>query len=151
MFDGTLASLDVHPLASLLSCFVPVEQSQEKVALTRVLAGPLGRLQEAARRVAAASTACGLPLDAEEYCEAFRPTLMDVVYLWSRGEPFSSVSQRTDVFEGSLVRAVRRLDELMQQLALAAAAVGDGQLRAHVDASAATLRRGVMFAASLYI
>jgi ATP-dependent RNA helicase DOB1 len=151
MFDGTLASLDANLLAALLSCFVPVEQSQEQVALTRVLAGPLARLQAAARRVAAASTSCGLPLDAEEYCEAFRPTLMDVVYLWSRGEPFSAVSQRTDVFEGSLVRAVRRLDELMQQLALAAASVGDGALQRHVDASAATLRRGVMFAASLYI
>ena len=151
MFDGTLAGLDAHLLAALLSCFVPVELSQEKVALARVLATPLARLQEAARRVAAASSACGLPLDADEYCESFRPTLMDVVYLWSRGESFASVSQRTDVFEGSLVRAVRRLDELMQQLAAAAAAVGDGALRAHIDASAATLRRGVMFAASLYI
>lgn len=57
----------------------------------------------------------------------------------------------TDIFEGSLVRATRRLDELMGQLARAAAAVGDHDLGAKIEAAGATIRRDIMFAASLYI
>lgn len=57
----------------------------------------------------------------------------------------------TDIFEGSLVRATRRLDELMGQLAAAAAAVGDMALAAKIREAGETIRRDIMFAASLYI
>ncbi|KXZ46673.1 hypothetical protein GPECTOR_41g637 [Gonium pectorale] len=60
------------------------------------------------------------------------------------------VCDMMDIFEGSLVRATRRLDELMGQLA-AAAAVGDLELAAKIRAAAETIRRDIMFAASLYI
>lgn len=61
------------------------------------------------------------------------------------------VCQITDIFEGSLVRAVRRLDELMQQLAAAADAVGDKELAERLTESNMTIRRDIMFAASLYV
>lgn len=61
------------------------------------------------------------------------------------------VCQITDIFEGSLVRAVRRLDELMQQLAAASDAVGDKQLAERLRESNMTIRRDIMFAASLYV
>lgn len=57
----------------------------------------------------------------------------------------------TDIFEGSIIRATRRLDELMQQLAAAAHAVGDEDLRAKIVESNLTIRRDIMFAASLYV
>ena len=61
------------------------------------------------------------------------------------------VCARTDLFEGSVIRATRRLDELMGELATAAAAVGDLGLEARFRESSATIRRDIMFAASLYI
>ena len=57
----------------------------------------------------------------------------------------------TDIFEGSIIRATRRLDELMAQLAAAAGVAGDVDLKQRFEESVATIRRGVMFAASLYI
>lgn len=42
----------------------------------------------------------------EKYVDQFRPTLMEVVYLWSKGMPFQTVCDATDVFEGSIVRCV---------------------------------------------
>ena len=48
-------------------------------------------------------------------------------------------------------RAIRRLDELMSNLKLAAEVVGDAQLAQLFEASRETLRRGLPFAASLYI
>lgn len=65
--------------------------------------------------------------------------------------PTRQVCEMTDIFEGSLVRATRRLDELMGQLANAAAAVGDNELAGKIRAAAETIRRDIMFAASLYI
>lgn len=76
---------------------------------------------------------------------------MDVVYAWSKGSSFATICGMTDVFEGSLVRAFRRLDELMQQLARAAKVVGDEDLAAAIEASNLTIRRDIIFAASLYI
>jgi ATP-dependent RNA helicase DOB1 len=46
---------------------------------------------------------------------------------------------------------VRRLDELLGQLASAAAAVGDTGLRGTFEAAALGLRHGIMFANSLYL
>jgi ATP-dependent RNA helicase DOB1 len=51
----------------------------------------------------------------------------------------------------SCCRATRRLDELMQQLERAAAVVGDTELAGKFAASRETIRRDIMFAASLYI
>lgn len=40
----------------------------------------------------------------DKYVDQFRPTLMEVVYLWSKGKSFKEISEITDVFEGSIVR-----------------------------------------------
>jgi ATP-dependent RNA helicase DOB1 len=61
------------------------------------------------------------------------------------------VAKKTDIFEGSIIRVARRLDELMQQLARAARVVGDETLAARFEESNETLRRGIMFSASLYL
>ena len=75
---------------------------------------------------------------------------MDGIHAWSKGATFGKVCElMPDIFEGSIIRAARRLDELMQQLEKAAAVVGDTGLAAKFEASRATIRRGLMFSASL--
>lgn len=61
------------------------------------------------------------------------------------------VAAKTDIFEGSIIRVARRLDELMQQLARAARVIGDEELAVRFEESNETLRRGIMFSASLYL
>lgn len=94
---------------------------------------------------------CKIELKSEEYLESFKPTLMDVVHSWSKGASFADICNMTDIFEGSIIRAFRRLDELMQQLARAAHVVGDEGLAAKIEESNLTIRRDIIFAASLYI
>uniref|UniRef100_A0A2P2MK78 ATP-dependent RNA helicase Ski2/MTR4 C-terminal domain-containing protein n=1 Tax=Rhizophora mucronata TaxID=61149 RepID=A0A2P2MK78_RHIMU len=43
---------------------------------------------------------------------------MDVIYCWSKGASFAEVIQMTDIFEGSIVRSARRLDEFLNQVDL---------------------------------
>lgn len=64
---------------------------------------------------------------------------------------FTCFPPHTDIYEGSVIRATRRLDELLQQLARAARVVGDEAMALHIEAANATIRRDIIFAASLYI
>lgn len=68
-----------------------------------------------------------------------------------QGEDFIAVCKLTDIFEGSIIRATRRLDELTNELAAAAAVIGDIGLEEKFREAANTIRRDIMFAASLYI
>ena len=53
---------------------------------------------------------------------------MDVVHLWTQGAQFSQICKMTDAFEGSIIRCIRRLEELMRQMCQAAKAIGNTEL-----------------------
>lgn len=152
MFDAAFNSLDIHQLAAVVSCLVPVEKSNSEVHLTRQLAAPLLMLQQCAKRIAEVSQECGLAdVDTEAYIQSFRPTLMDAIHAWSKGSSFSEVMQTTDLYEGSVIRAARRLFELLVEMEEAARSVGDERLAEKFGASKETIKRGIVFAASLFL
>jgi antiviral helicase SKI2 len=76
---------------------------------------------------------------------------MEVVHQWALGTPFSHICDLTDVMEGSIVRAVVRLDQMCRELQDAARVMGNTALFAQFQAASAAIRRDVVFAASLYI
>jgi ATP-dependent RNA helicase DOB1 len=57
----------------------------------------------------------------------------------------------TETFEGSIIRVLRRLEELLRQLASAALSIGNTELKDLFEEGARSIRRGVVFAASLYL
>ncbi|KAL0426703.1 UNVERIFIED_CONTAM: DExH-box ATP-dependent RNA helicase DExH10 [Sesamum latifolium] len=150
MFNGTFNDLDHHQVAALASCFIPGDRSTEQ--LRAELAKPLQQLRESAKRIAEIQRECKLEVNVDEYVEAsVRPYLMDVIYCWSKGSSFAEVIQMTDIFEGSIIRLARRLDEFLNQLKAAAHAVGEVDLENKFAAASESLRRGIMFANSLYL
>nr|XP_051179896.1 DExH-box ATP-dependent RNA helicase DExH10-like [Lolium perenne] len=76
---------------------------------------------------------------------------MDVIYSWSKDSTFGEVIEMTGIFEGSIIRLVRRLDEFLNQLKAAAEAVGEVNLENKFGSASESLRRGIMFANSLYL
>ncbi|XP_042378817.1 DExH-box ATP-dependent RNA helicase DExH10 [Zingiber officinale] len=152
MFNGTFNDLDHHQVTALASCFIQCDKSNEEIRLRKELAKPLQQLQDSARRIAQIQRECKLDIDVEEYVESTsRPYLMDVIYCWSKGASFAEVIEMTDIFEGSIIRLARRLGEFLNQLATAAHAVGEATLEKKFQAGSETLRRGIMFANSLYL
>ncbi|GFY80546.1 RNA helicase, ATP-dependent, SK12/DOB1 protein [Actinidia rufa] len=152
MFNGTFNDLDHHQIAALASCFIPGDRSNEQIQLRAELAKPLQQLQDSARRIAEIQHECKLEVNVDEYVDAaVRPFLMDVIYCWSKGAAFSDIIQMTDIFEGSIIRLARRLDEFLNQLRAAALAVGEADLEKRFEAASESLRRGIMFANSLYL
>jgi len=151
MFDGLFGPLSPAACAAVCSCFVPTEKSKEGTPVRQELAAPLAALHAAATRIATVQLEAGLDVSVDDYVDCFKQTLMDVVYRWSNGCEFSELLKVCDLFEGTIIRAVRRLDELLGQLAVAAAAVGDLGLKAKFEAAALSLRHGIMFSNSLYL
>jgi len=70
---------------------------------------------------------------------------------WCHGAKFSELCAMSDVFEGSLIRSIRRLEELLRQMQSAAKAIGDSELERKFKAARGLLKRDIVFAASLYI
>uniref|UniRef100_A0A8C8K497 RNA helicase n=1 Tax=Oncorhynchus tshawytscha TaxID=74940 RepID=A0A8C8K497_ONCTS len=108
VFNGLFNDLTAEQVTALLSVFV----FQENVRHTH----------------SDVSAEAKLEVDEETYLDKFRPHLMDVVYTWANGSTFAQICKMTDVFEGSIIRCMRRLEELLRQMCQAAKAIGNTEL-----------------------
>jgi len=152
IFNGVFNDLNPDQVASLLSCFVFQEKSDSTLKLKDELANPLRQMQDAARRIAKVSQECKIPnVEIEEYVKQFKPHMMDVVFSWAKGAKFIEICKMTDVFEGSIIRCMRRLEELMRQLCAASKAIGNSELENKFAEAINKIKRDIVFAASLYL
>lgn len=92
-----------------------------------------------------------LSTDVDDYVSAFRPDIMELVFAWSKGARFIDVMKLAEVFEGSLIRAMRRLEEVLQQLVVAAHSIGEADFKAKLEDGITKIKRDIVFAASLYL
>ena len=93
-----------------------------------------------------------MPLDETEYVTSFKPQMMEVCWAWCRGAKFVDIcSMNAKEFEGTIVRVIRRLEELCRQLGDASKAIGDEALETKFKEASAKMRRDIIFAASLYL
>ena len=164
LFAGIFNALSVDVALALLSCFVCEERVSESggiAALPEELRTPYTQLMETARGVARTlrivsddvATAAIDGGDAERtLVEQFRPTLMEAVMAWARGAKFAVVCKIADgVFEGSIIRTMRRLEELLRQLCQAAKTIGSTALEVKFAEGITAIRRDIVFASSLYL
>ena len=152
MLNGVFLGLDAPTLVALCSALVMNERVEEEVkGLRAELKAPFQVLTQTARRVAEVQRGAGLEVDVEDYVARFSPTLMEVVYTWCKGAKFKEVMKLTDVFEGTIIRCMRRLEELLRQLGNAAKGVGSTQLEGKFAQGIDLLKRDIVFAASLYL
>jgi ATP-dependent RNA helicase DOB1 len=154
MLEGAFNELTPAQVAATMSCLVASDRSKDDEdpakGLPAELRAPLKMLQEAARRVGRVSEEAGIEIEIDDYVKSMSPCLMPVIYSWANGARFSEIVKMTKEFEGSIIRVIRRLEELLRQLADAARAVGDEALDAKFKSASASMRRDIVFAASLY-
>ncbi|KAL0888991.1 hypothetical protein Bca101_012974 [Brassica carinata] len=150
MFSGVFKEAKVEELVSLLSCFVwrgrlPDAAKPKELDLLFI------QLQDTARRVAERHLACKVDIDVESFVHSFRRDIMEAVYAWAKGSKFYEIMEITRVFEGSLIRAIRRMEEVLQQLIVAAKSIGETQHEAKLEEAVSKIKRDIVFAASLYL
>lgn len=152
IFNGVFNDLSVAQTAAVCSCLVFTDKGSDGAeALPTELAEPLRLLQSAARKIANISQDCKIAIDVEEFVQSFRPDMMEVVFAWVNGSRFVDIMGMTTAFEGTVIRVIRRLEELMRQLADSAKAVGDGALETKFTTASTKMKRDIIFAASLYL
>eukprot|EP00057_Strongylocentrotus_purpuratus_P029781 XP_011684255.1 PREDICTED: superkiller viralicidic activity 2-like 2 isoform X2 [Strongylocentrotus purpuratus] len=151
IFNGLFNPLTAEECVTLMSCFVFEEKSKETPKLTSQVATALRQLQDTARRIAKVSMEAKLEIDEEDYVMSFKSTLMEVVYAWASGASFSQICKMTDTFEGSIIRCMRRLEELMKEMCHAAKAIGNTELENKFAEGIVKIKRDIVFAASLYL
>ena len=150
IFNGTFNDLSAAHCASLLSCFVCDDKAGE-LNVEKELEAALKQMQDFARRIAKVSKECKMEVDEDEYVEKFKPTLMNVVLNWCKGATFSDIIKITEVFEGNIIRCMRRLEELMRQMVQASKTIGNTDLENKFSEGIRLLKRDIVFAASLYL
>lgn len=81
----------------------------------------------------------------------YSKTLMDPIRLWTAGKTFDSVLATTPVFEGALIRVLKRLEEVLRQMGNAARVMGSLEFENLFADSIGAIKRGIVFANSLYL
>ncbi|CAJ0587667.1 unnamed protein product, partial [Mesorhabditis spiculigera] len=150
ILDGKLHSRAPEEVAALLSATTCQYKGSEQtlnhqmpifVELMRDVLNTQDRIQANARVAR---------LNLEEVGDELRFDLMEVVYLWARGESFAAIMEKTDCQEGLIVRCIQRLGEVCKDVRNAARIVGDPALFEKMEQVSSAIKRDIVFAASLY-
>jgi len=151
MLSGAFKGLSIEQALALLSCLVFQEKTSEPIPLREELGSPFRQMQEIARRIGQVISDTRIQIDIDDYIAQFTPNMMDVVYQWAKGAKFADICKMTDIFEGSIIRCMRRLAETLAQFASAARDIGDTTLAEKFNLGIEKLKRDIAFAASLYL
>ncbi|XWS18031.1 hypothetical protein CRYUN_Cryun32bG0007300 [Craigia yunnanensis] len=151
MFSGVLKDVNAEEMVSMFSCFVWQEKLQDAAKPREELELLFTQLQDTARRIAKVQLECKVQIDVESFVSSFRPDIMEAVYAWAKGSKFYEIMEITRVFEGSLIRAIRRLEEVLQQLILAAKSIAETELESKFEEAVSKIKKDIVFAASLYL
>lgn len=174
IMDGSFVTIKPEEVASFLSCIIHEERSggvggnngsggngfnlerKNKSTTKQTRLRPeLEKLHKiiraVAKRVAETSLDCRLDLNRDDYISSFRSDMMEVMYLWSTGATFAQICTSTDTYEGSLVRLIRRVEELLRQLISAAEMLQDQALVQLFESAVPLIKRDIVFAPNLYL
>ena len=92
--------------------------------------------------------------DKERYIKMFRYDFMKNIFYWINGDKsFGEIcdEKNSEIYGGSMVRCIRRLDELIKELINCADMIGNIQLKNKFEIISKKIRRGIPFTASLYL
>lgn len=157
LFSGLFQDIDALQTAAILSCLIYTdgknsEDGASKISKEPRMMQPFQAMQKVAEKVATIMLESKIPIDKEEYIAKFKPDMMELTMMWCGGASFKEVSDEArDIYEGTIVRAFRRLDELISQLIESAKIIGNVDLRKKFEEAQSNLKRGIVFTSSLYL
>ncbi|XP_057669557.1 SKI2 subunit of superkiller complex protein isoform X1 [Diorhabda carinulata] len=91
-----------------------------------------------------------LRIQTDEFQEELNFGLVHVVYEWATNQPFADIMKLTDIQEGIIVRCIQQLNETIMDVRDAARIVGDPELKNKMEEASASIKRDIVFTASLY-
>ncbi|KAI5168242.1 ATP-dependent RNA helicase DOB1 [Nematocida sp. AWRm78] len=150
LFNNEFSKLSPGRICSLLSCVV-FDDKSDKITLTPESESALKILTQTVDRLVTEFERLDMNFKAKEYTEKFCCNLMDVVYRWTEGYSFAEICETTEVFEGSIIRCFRRLEEVLKEMSRASKVIGNVEMENKFSAAISLVKRDIVFANSLYL
>ena len=154
VLENVLADYEPEEIVALLSSFVFQEKTDTVPNMTPALERGQETIVRISEKVNHFQTLHQVILsadDSNDFVSRPRFGLVEVVYEWARGMPFSRITDLTDVLEGTIVRVITRLDETCREVKNAARIIGDPALFAKMQVCQEMIRRDICATASLYM
>ncbi|KAF8362544.1 hypothetical protein PRIPAC_89467 [Pristionchus pacificus] len=149
LVSGELEKVSNGEIAAILSCFVCDEASGTRVS--RDLDQHHKMIQRFARKIAGMINKTGQELVEGEYVDGFKSSMMEVTRQWVKSVGFGTLMKSTDLYEGTIIRCLRRLEELLKEMSAAADVIDNKKLKGTFDDIRSAIRRDIVFASSLYL
>lgn len=162
-FENILQNLDSRCLAALLSALVyqgaadgDDENSsgiERLKALSEKLYEGAASMKRILLSIGGIQANSGLPVSPIDYCQTQANFgLVETTYAWAGGEPFKVVCEiAPSVAEGTIVRTIVRLSELLREVQNVGRVIGDPVIQDKAEEGINMIKRDVIFAASLYV
>ena len=162
LFNGNLNDLDAFELPAILTVFLSNENAgnsnnqEEKNTLNKNLKLKNffeNTIKINAERIGNILLECKKIKDKEgidEYVRSFKSDFIIPVYKWANGENFEECLDK-NIYEGNLVRVIRRLDEYIKNLIECVNIIGNVNLKEKLEVASKNIKRGMPFAGSLYL
>jgi len=149
VFRNILDGISGTGIAALCSCFILDENVEGEFPIDHRMRPSFEAMESVCKEVAVVMAECGI--QDGRFAMQLRPQLIDGVLAWLSGKSFYEVSLMCNIYEGALVRVLRRLDDMMRELVTAAQVISNDELATKVQSERVKLQHGVVFAPSLYL
>ena len=160
IFNGFLNNMNENDIGVILSCFVGGEgaifkKDKQIVEEDKHLMKLYNELKKEIEAVVDIYIEYKINIkDKEKYIKMFRYDFMKNILYWINNEKtFGEIcdEKNSEIYGGSMVRCIRRLDELLKELILCADMIGNNQLKEKFENISKKIRKGIPFSASLYL
>ena len=154
ILENVLADYEPEEIVALLSSFVFQEKTEWEPNMTPALSRGQAAIIKISEKINEYQTMHQVWLSSEEsddFESKPRFGLVEVVYEWARGMPFSAITELTDVLEGTIVRVITRLNETCREVENAATIIGDPGLVAKMQRCQEMIKRDIIATTSLYM
>lgn len=155
ILDNFLGDFEPEEIVALLSVFVYEGNTREDEPpiVTPRLAKGKERICEIYSQMLRVYENHQVPLTREEaeFLDKKRFALMNVVYEWARGLSFKEIMEISVEAEGTVVRVITWLDEICREVKTASVIIGNSNLHLKMSQAQESIKRDIVFAASLYL
>eukprot|EP01071_Lankesteria_metandrocarpae_P002774 Lankesteria_metandrocarpae@DN2545_c0_g1_i4.p1 len=152
LFENVIQGLEPEEAAAVLSMFVYPEKSQDTpLGPTEGIVAAEAKVRQIHDDIEKVMLSVRIRVDTQAWRRLCNNSLSLVVYLWATGAPFAQIMELTTMQEGTIVRAIQRLADLVRKVKDAAMMMGDETLASLMVKTEAKVKRDVVFAPSLYL
>ena len=155
IFSGILRNLTPKQIDVIMSLFINEETMREGVPI-KIKSEKLSNIFYEVKKILEFIVSVNIDAEMENYdsdeiLNKLNPSMFDVIEKWYDGSTFMDICKKSKMYEGSIIRNIKRLYELLKQLAECSSILGNKELTQKIEEGSQRLYRGIVFTSSLYI